>query len=74
MLREQLRTESAAETLPSIRNVMLRRRLAVWSIRVLLVAIWLVGWEITATYWKPSAGRPGSPTRWPWTSTTSPCR
>src|SRR5437660_5415597 len=51
MLREQTRTESAIDDLPSVRGTVRRRRLTVWAIRVALVAIWLVGWEITATYW-----------------------
>jgi NitT/TauT family transport system permease protein len=53
VLREQDRTETPAsvETLPDHRTVVRRRRAAVWAIRVVLVAVWLVGWELTATYW-----------------------
>jgi NitT/TauT family transport system permease protein len=53
VLREQERTATAADpgALPEIRAVVRRRRATVWAIRALLIAVWLVGWEITATYW-----------------------
>jgi sulfonate transport system permease protein len=55
MLREQKRILAVGlptePTLPAPRAIHRRRRVTVWAIRALLVAVWLAGWELTATYW-----------------------
>ena len=50
-LAPKLAPESIADRpAPSMRTARRKRRSKIWAIRIALVAVWLVSWELTATY------------------------